>query len=412
MMSAHTAAHQVPMTTRFVVRILLPATVIGCSTATKPDTADSADPADTSYAWDTGEDTDEPDSGELDTDTDAPPPPAGEICNGEDDDEDGLIDEGMWRGAWSQTDGVIVWAIGPGVSTLTTTHDEWSDGTTDFEEVSSQDDNDHVTLVTRTEDEATTTISTTYDDNDLVTDIESRDGAGVLTQATFYTYAGGLMATAAYYTTSFEGVYGLSRTETWTRNGEGQLTEYQEDANGDGTVDTIVSYTYSEGGKVVTESHYITRLEMTYMMVTKTYSETGRLLTEETDTDASGSIDTTNRYTYGDDDQLIEKEQDYDGDGVTNVRTTYSYDSGGRQTDIHTDQDADGVIDRRTSYAWTDNSLFEIQQDEDGDGAGAPWVEYRYALDGVGNATDVIKDPDDATDYGTHTSVYRFTCRD
>jgi len=128
--------------------------------------------------------------------------------------------------------------------------------------------------------------------------------------------------------------------------------------------------------------------------------------------DASGTIDTTNTYTYDDDDHLIQKDQDYDGDGETNSRTTYAYDSEGRQTLTRTDQDADGAAERSTTFVWTDDGLFEIHQDNDGDGDTEPWVEFRYTVDDAGNFTVQIEDPDDATDDGTHTTTYRFSCRD
>lgn len=347
-----------------------------------------------------------------DTGTDEPPEPS-EICNGVDDDDDGLVDEGMAMIAWNPETSGPGWVYGPGVAATFSYVDEWSNGDIDrevttyldaegriFEQRYHYNDGSYLDQI----------MTWDFDADGNLTEVWSENEEGTPYAGERYTWTDGLKTRHEAYGYNADGAFVLSAAWDHTYDSAGYLSETEEDSNGDGEVNNIIWYSWSEDRLVQTREYYVVRLASVYMVIQTTFSETGKTLRVETDTDATGTTITSLVYTYDDDELLLTEESDWSGDGVFDYRVSHEYNARGQRLSTETDLDVDDVADSYMGWTWDSGSLLETLRDDDGDGPGEVWATNRYATDAAGNTYQAIEDPDDHTATGTHTTTFSYVC--
>ncbi len=383
-----------------ILRTVIPALalLLACGEKTRDPVHDTGDPAD--------------DTGIEDEDTAEPEEPT-EICNGVDDDDDGLVDEGIAALVWDADLAQPGWRYGPGVAAVLWYVDEWSNGDIDREITTHLDTQGRIyeQRYHWTDGSTPDQIMTwRYDADGHLTEQWSEDEEGTPYLGEVRTWTDGLLTRHESYGTTADGSFGLTMVWDHAYDGDGYRTSTEEDSDGDGAVNNITWFSWSEDRLVETREYYVVRLDAVYMVTRTTWSETGKILSHETDTDANGSYDTASLYTYDGDDLLLTEERDWSGDGVADYRVVHEYDGGGRRVWTGVDMDVDGASDSGLGWIWEGDSLLETLSDEDGDGPEAQWTMIRYGTDAAGNTDMGIEDPDDHTATGTHTWSYSYTC--
>jgi len=114
-----------------------------------------------------------------------------------------------------------------------------------------------------------------------------------------------------------------NRIRLWEYDADGLLTRTSEDADGDGTFETIVEY------------------------------EAGRPIAERVDEDGDGAIDRVQTWAYDAEGNESRLEYDFDADGSTDAVVSYAYDADGNRTLEETDYDADGTPEHVTRTSFT-----------------------------------------------------------
>ncbi len=229
------------------------------------------------------------------------------------------------------------------------------------------------------------------------------------------------------------------------------IATFEIDTNGDGTVDSRLTYSYDPNGNKTLEEHdhngdgivdsrsilaYDTDGYKTLQQRDSTnnigrslfkydangnwtlveddvgvdgtvnsrtsfrFDVNGRRTMEERDSDADGSIDSRVSYTYDDNGKLSLREYDDDANGSADSLTIHSYDDNGNQTLEEFDSDADGMVDHRTVLTYDgNNNLTLAAVDNNGDSTADS--RYAYSYDANGNKTLLENDynVDGAVDY-------------
>ena len=172
-------------------------------------------------------------------------------------------------------------------------------------------------------------------------------------------------------------------TQTTIDGGDGTLP--------DGVPETTASYDYDDNGNLVLASGTSTYEGVTYgFSSTMTYDESGHLLRTEDDTDGDGTYDSITSYTYTDG-NLTEVTSDWEADGVIDTREARFYDEGGNLVEVSYDADADGTPETVTGYAYNEaGQVTEERFDYDADGVFEQTNVHTY--DEAGNEVLLVQD--------------------
>jgi len=169
--------------------------------------------------------------------------------------------------------------------------------------------------------------------------------------------------------------------ESWTYgyDAAGHVVREEWDATADGVVETLVTRTYDDAGRLTSvqvegfdEEHaaasdrYVWIYEGDRLVreehedaagvllrrVTYTHDAAGRLVTKELDHGADGTVDARWTYTNDDAGRRTSEEWDQDADGAPESRSEWTYDAEGREAGERHDEDADGRPERVVTHTW------------------------------------------------------------
>lgn len=138
-------------------------------------------------------------------------------------------------------------------------------------------------------------------------------------------------------------------TDTPTGSGIWRITEQSTDTENSGEIDEIITYTYDEDGKQLTETTYIgseISSENRSSAITFTYDAENRKIQTAQDLDGDGVTDEISAFSYNDADQIT-TEKYYEGAVVKETPDAvfpYTYHADGTYT-VEYDRDNNGQID-------------------------------------------------------------------
>jgi hypothetical protein len=359
-------------------------------------------PVQTSDTADVAADTGTVDTGTVDTGEPGVPI---ESCNGKDDDGDGLVDEGMF-GLSSSAEGFAEWQISAGVAAVLQRTDEWSNGDIDSESTSLYS-LDGLILEHMEEDIDGSTHTILYGrgaDGRLT--LQQYKSNGLLYQEDRYTWEEDQLLAMQILSLDEDGTATLTFEITYTYDGDGYQLTQEEDANGDGAANNIVTTTWSSDHRTRTDEYYVVRLASTYQIVRTTTGASGQLISVETDSNADGMYDRVQTQIYDGGGLLIEIQYTM-ADGGPSTRDTLEYDETGHLLWLNIHVDEDGSFWDSAGHLWEGEHVIEQRERDSTDDV---WTTWRYTLDPAGNTAVAVEDPDDLTTGGTHTTNYSFTC--
>ena len=147
--------------------------------------------------------------------------------------------------------------------------------------------------------------------------------------------------------TNADGIADLVRNYTY--DAEGNRLSRSEDSDGDGNFDSIRTYTYDDYGNRVTES--VGDGGSVNEVTTRIFDGPKHNLLElRKDSNGDGSLDRIILYAYSDEELLLTRSTDSDADGVANTIDIYTYDDRGNLLTEGLDSDADGIVDSVVNY--------------------------------------------------------------
>jgi hypothetical protein len=378
------------MRARFQFPLLL---VLACSGEKAVQTADTAAVEPDARTEDTGT-----------TDTGEPGVPV-ESCNGRDDDGDGLVDEGMF-GLSSSAQGFAEWQTGAGVAAVLQRTDDWSNGDIDSESTALYSLDGLILEHMDVDSEGNTHTILYGRDADGQLTLQQYKSNGLLYLEDRYTWEEGQLRAKQILHVDEAGSATQSYEITYTYDGDGYQLTQEEDANGDGEANNIVTTTWSSDHRVRTDEYYVVRLASIYQIIRTTTDASGQVISIETDSSANGTYDRVQTQIYDESGLLIEIQYTM-ADGGPSTRDTLDYDETGHLLWMNIHVEEDGSFWDSAGYLWEGDQVIEQRERASTDDV---WTTWRYTLDPAGNTAVAIEDPDDLTSGGTHTTNYSFTC--
>jgi hypothetical protein len=328
-----------------------------------------------------------------------------EWCNGRDDDGDGLVDEGMF-GLSSSAEGFAQWQVGAGVAAVLQRTDEWSNGDIDSESTSLYSLDGLILEHMQVESDGSThTILYGRGAGGRLT-LQQYKSNGLLYQEDRYTWEEDQLGALQILHVDEAGSATLSYEIAYTYDGDGYQITQEEDANGDGETNNIVTTTWSSDHRVRTDEYYVVRLASIYQIIRTTTGASGQVISIETDSSADGLYDRVQTQIYDGSGLLVEIQYTM-ADGGPSSRDTLDYDETGHLLWRNIHMDEDGSFWDSAGYLWEGDQVIEQRERASTEDV---WTTWRYTLDPAGNTAVAIEDPDDLTTGGTHTTNYSFTC--
>jgi serralysin len=209
-------------------------------------------------------------------------------------------------------------------------NDSDGDGTVDFHEAYSYDENGYVSWHEYYDDPPSVPYSCDYFTNDINGNVLIEDHDYGCDESTDNTYT---------YEYTFD---------------EDNNVLVQERDDGQGETTKLV-YTYDEEGNMLTEEYWNSYDEPAYRD-TYTYDENANKLSREEDMGADGTIERMTTWTYDALDDMLTEEIDEGGDGIAEITTTNTYDSYGNQLTQDVDELYEdpqmGIIDYHQIYLY------------------------------------------------------------
>ena len=147
-----------------------------------------------------------------------------------------------------------------------------------------------------------------------------------------------------------------------------QLDSLQVDTDGDGSIDTIITYGYDARGNEISKIWDNNADGSPDSISTSTYNERGNRLSTISDWDMNGTPDAFVTISYDENGYMQRYTQDDDALDGPDFIDTYHYDKNGNLLSEINDENADGSPDRVSTYTYdgSNNNLTEVV-DTDGD---------------------------------------------
>lgn len=159
----------------------------------------------------------------------------------------------------------------------------------------------------------------------------------------------------------------------YTYDALGNLVLYEHDRDGDGAIDRREQYAYAD----TAHPYKITTAVVDpdgdgpdqAGVTTYTYHALGLVVRKENDANGDGTPETIYGFAYDADGNRLEEWEDWDADGTPNQFAHYTYDANGRVLTETYDNNGDGTPDRRTTREYEPGTAVDLPLDEQG-GAG------------------------------------------
>ena len=180
----------------------------------------------------------------------------------------------------------------------------------------------------------------------------------------------------------------INRIVSYSYTTDGRPVVEEIDSNNDGIVDIRRTWTYSNiaGGTRIIKDFDTNVDDIPDLRHIYEYNAAGKKVLEERDTNVDG-VNLRFTYSYDENSYLVMQEQDGDGanapDGIIDIRLLWTNDADGRRVVQDGDTNADGTIDNKQT--WTYNELGKVSRyefDNNYDGTPDEYIDYSYDADG------------------------------
>lgn len=193
-----------------------------------------------------------------------------------------------------------------------------------------------------------------------------------------------------------------------------RATVTQTDTNGDGSPESITTWTYDADGRIASESLDTNADGTDDSVTTWTYDANGNQLSKVKDTNADGTPDSIESWIYDGNGNMLSYSLDSNADGASDAIKSWSYDIEGNQITFSDDTNGDGSAESTITYSYNSlgrllsfvddvipTAITEFSYDADDnkisesydiDGDGTPEVITSWTYDASGNKTSVSYD--------------------
>jgi hypothetical protein len=155
-----------------------------------------------------------------------------------------------------------------------------------------------------------------------------------------------------------------------------QIEQFDDDSNGDGTVDRVVTFVHDSAGLIVERTSLSLPSGSIKYSFTYEYDAQKRL-TVESYIDDTGGSPTISRYHW-DDTLLVQMDVDFENDGAVDYTEKYAYDVRGLRTKLIDELDVNGEPAKWHTYRYDEMGLLIRGEDVERDVGVVGWLDQSY----------------------------------